>query len=529
LILCNIFIARCLWPCVARGPQVSGILPFLRKRMKHFFSLIMLLAASLWLATAQAQNYRPFRFGLSYQLSERTTPGDTTHLLRLATRQVQGPDSIFGFNARASRNSQVQYPGVCGFYTRRPNNLFGATLRLRPGSEYVLATASGTTFSLQPRAPLGQVWPATAAGLTGRVVSRTPGTVLGQPDSLATIALSDGAVLVLSRRFGWVSGPALGHYLSAQLPGATLTLTALPELGLGTNQLDAFAAYDFQPGDVFLHRSTSTVYVSFPTSCATTVWTRDSILSRSLSANGDTIRYLQRRRTLTRNCAGRFTLGAATTQPLRITRNISGLNQPTNAWLPTGSSSPNVSFVSLPAARTANYQQRPVRLSMLMLQCGPSTADSLLLADANSLDYGFHAWSAAGLGNTRIEVLGLSTEIDELIGYRKGAESWGQLTTFAQLLPMRESRPASTTAAFPNPFAAELAVAFALSRPQAVGLTLRDALGRVVREVAPASPQPAGARQLSLPTAGLPVGVYTLHLHFAGEGRTEVLRVLKAE
>ncbi|MDQ2795274.1 MAG: hypothetical protein M3Y12_14880 [Bacteroidota bacterium] len=496
--------------------------------MKHFSSQIILVIVSLWVTAAQAQNYRPFRFGLSYQLNERATPGDTTHLLRLATRQAQGTDSVFGFNARTSRRPSVLSPESCGYYTSRPDNLFGATLRLRPGGEYVLATANGATFSLRPRAPLGQVWPATTTGLTGHVTSRTLGTVLGQADSLATMVLSDGAVLVLSRRFGWVSGPALGHYLSGRLPQATLTLTALPELGLGLIQLDAFVVHDFQPGDVFLRRGTSTSYVGIPASCVSTIWTRDSILSRSLSANGDTIRYQQRRRTLTRGCYGPPTLGAATVQTLRITRNTSGLNQPTNAWLPVGTSAFSASIVNLPAARTANYQRRPVQLSILMLRCGTSTTDSLSLVDTSSLDYGFHIWTAAGLGNIRTEFLGFTTDIDELIGYRKGTETWGQLTPFAQLLAARDVRPATTTAAFPNPFAAELNVAFELGRPQAVGLTLRDALGRIVREQA-ATTRPGGAQRMALATAGLPGGVYTLHLHFAGEGRTEVLRVLKAE
>ena len=148
--------------------------------------------------------------------------------------------------------------------------------------------------------------------------------------------------------------------------------------------------------------------------------------------------------------------------------------------------------------------------------------------DTSSLDFGHHAWTAAGLGLVREEFLSFTVTTTELLGYRKGAESWGQLTTFAQLLPARASRPAGTTAAFPNPFADELTVAFELSGPQAVALTLRDALGREVLTRA-AMPLPAGSQHLSLPTAVLPEGVYTLHLRFATDGRTEVLRVLKAQ
>ena len=156
------------------------------------------------------------------------------------------------------------------------------------------------------------------------------------------------------------------------------------------------------------------------------------------------------------------------------------------------------------------------------------TADSTSPLSASNIDAGYSVSTAPGLGQTQEEYSSFSTETTVLIGYRKGSETWGQLTTFAQLLPARVSRPASTTAAFPNPFGAEIQVAFTLARPQPVGLALHDALGRQVLQMAPA-PQLAGARQLTLPTAGLPVGVYSLHLRFAQEGRTEVLRVLKTQ
>ena len=67
-----------------------------------------------------------------------------------------------------------------------------------------------------------------------------------------------------------------------------------------------------------------------------------------------------------------------------------------------------------------------------------------------------------------------------------------------------------------------------LDRPQAVVAELRDALGRVVLARS-AQALGAGPQQLVLPTAGLPAGLYVLHLRRAGEGRTEVLKVLKAE
>ena len=496
--------------------------------MKKLATLLLVLGTALTVRSTYAQQYRPFRFGSSYQLTARSTAGDTTHLLRLASRAAVASDSVFTFSPRASHQQRLPGQPYCGDYVRRADNLFGTTMTLRPGGVVVLAAANGRTFTLRPRAPLGQVWAATTTGLSAQVTARALGTVLGQSDSLATITLSDGASLVLSRRFGWVSGPTLGHYLNARLPAAVLTLTALPELGLGTPQLGAFVVYDFQPGDVFLRKSTTTGYLggNMP-SCVTYQWMRDSIISRTLSTNGDTLRYQQRSRTLSRDCAGRPTLGPARVETQRFTRSFSTLDQPTGFWAPSASSA-SIGTIHLPAYRTADYYQRPVQRHLQYQRCGASTADSISLSDTGGLDFGYHTWTAAGLGVTRTEILSFSTEIIELLGYRKGSESWGQLTTFAQLLAARDYRPASTTAAFPNPFGAELAVAFELGRPQAVGLTLRDALGRVVLTQA-AGIRPTGAQRLALATAGLPGGVYTLHLRFEGESRTEVLRVLKAQ
>ncbi|WP_310394501.1 hypothetical protein [Hymenobacter sp.] len=495
--------------------------------MKNFSALAIGLAGCLLASAAPAQNYRPFRPAFTYQLSEAATAGDTTYLLRLGAGQLQGGDSLFRFDRRTSRGRVNPAQGNCGAYVERPDNLFGATLRVRPGAEYVLAAANGRTFTLRPRQPLGQAWAATSSGLTAQVTARTLGTVLGQADSLAVITLSDGAVLTLSRRFGWVSGPALGRYLNPRLPAATLTLTALPELGLGTAQFGAFAVYDFQPGDVFLRKTTSSA--PFGLSCGPTQqWTRDSILSRALSLNGDTLRYQVRSRTLVRSCTSAVAvLSPALVSTLRITRTTGQLDQPTGFWGTSAASGP-AGRVHLPAFRTADYGGRPVQRHLAYEQCNAAAADTVSLRDMASRDFGLYISTAPGLGQTREEYISFMSDLTVLLGYRKGTETWGQLTTFAQLLPTRRGQPAAGTAAAPNPFGPELTVRLTLDRPRAVATELRDALGRVVLR-RPAQPLGAGPRQLVLPTAGLPAGLYTLHLYRAGEGRPEVLKVVKAE
>ena len=492
--------------------------------MKQAYFLLLCL---LLTTVGRAQNYRPFRAALTYQFSEATTAGDTTHLLRLGAGQPQGADSLFLFAPRTSRGRLVPNQGLCGRLVQRPDNLFGASLRVRPGAEYVLAAATGRTFTLRPRQPLGQPWTATAGGLTARVTARTLGTVLGQADSLATISLSDGAVLVLSKSLGWVSGPALGRYLNPRLPAAALTLTALPERGRGTDRLGAFAVYDFQPGDVFLRKNTASGLIGLPCRYSEE-WTRDSILSRSLSANGDTLRYRVRTQTLAHPCTSPVAvLRPATLQTLRIVRTTNSLNLPTGYWETSAASGP-AGPVHLPGWRTANYYGRRVQQQAVNLRCGGPAADTTTLSDAEVVDFGHRVWRAAGLGPTREEYVGLVYDLTVLLGYRKGPETWGQLPTFSQLLPARASRAAASTSAAPNPFGPELTVRLTLDRPQAVTAELRDGLGRIVLAEPPKT-LAAGTQQLTLATSHLPAGLYTLHLRFGQDGHPEVLKVLKAE
>ena len=123
--------------------------------MKHLSTLILMLAIGLHAVAVHAQNYRPFRFGLTYQLSASGSAGDTTHLLRLASRVVQGSDSVFLFDKRVSRGRALPNTGACGSYMQRADNLFGVSMVVKPGAEYVLTAANGRTFTLRPRTPVG--------------------------------------------------------------------------------------------------------------------------------------------------------------------------------------------------------------------------------------------------------------------------------------------------------------------------------------------------------------------------------------
>ena len=126
----------------------------------------------------------------------------------------------------------------------------------------------------------------------------------------------------------------------------------------------------------------------------------------------------------------------------------------------------------------------------------------------------------------------ISVNIRSLIGYRKAPllpggtpETWGSLRTFTQILSAKNKQPLATTAAFPNPFAQTLTLHFEAARAQSVTVRLYDALGRQVLTTSRAVL--AGKAEVELPTASVPAGLYTLHL--LREGRTEVLKVAKAQ
>lgn len=504
--------------------------------MRHRYHLLLTATGLLLASAAQAQQaWQPFRPRLAYQFSEHATPGDTTHTLRLASgTPVAGTpsDSLFRFTARVGRGSVVA--NCYGRLTLLPDNLFGATLRSQPRAVFTLAAANGRTLTLRPLAPVGQSWATGLAGLTASVSSRTVAPVLGTAsDSVATIQLSDGQVLRLSKRYGLLEGPSLDSYLNGRNRRRQLTLTALPERGLGTALTGPRAIYDYQPGDVFQSITTDVLYLSQST-CQQS-WQQDSVLTRQLSRTGDTLTYTLKSWRIDRGYGTPGAPGGFCSAPSTTT-----YSSYTSTLLVTSSTAPQAltSFYARPTGSLAGRRSsavsstsarvggRPEYTTELKGVCQNASPDSVVLVPV--VDISSSQRYGVGLGITFNQYGGFYDVVTtNLTAYRKGSQRWGTFVRPATLLPARSVQPAATTTAFPNPFAESLTVAFALARPQAVSISLRDALGRVVRTLPPAG-LPAGSRQVAVSTASLPAGLYTLHLYFAADARTEVLKVLKA-
>jgi hypothetical protein len=286
--------------------------------------------------------------------------------------------------------------------------------------------------------------------------------------------------------------------------------------------MGALAMYNFQPGDRLVYEYFYSMATGPFGPVRTTYLYSDSILSRVSSRTNDTVTYRVLRFSQQGNTTTvRTDVYTPTSTPLGT--------RPSQVYVPTNQGF--TQWALLPdAVRSSTYPTGRSVQRTINVQLCTTPYDTLGVTKTN-VDVTSGADYAVGLGHVRIHSLDMLSGIERitttLVGYRKGTETWGTLPRMAfAALATGTSRPAATTAAFPNPFGAELAVTFTLARPQPVGVVLRDALGRVVLERA-ATMYLAGSQQLLLATAGLPAGSYTAHLHFGQEARTEVLKVLK--
>lgn len=493
----------------------------------HIFPACGVAALLLLAGTSQAQNYRPFRPGLLYQLT--SAAGDSTVGVRLEKANAYAaPDSGYYFNTRLALNSPSS-TGSCGSMYRHFNGgtgPFGTGLSVRATGRATPDYAFGTGFLLKPGAPLNQSW-MVQGSLTAQVTTRAVEPVLGQPDSVVTISFSDGNVMKLSKTWGFVSGPAVLDYQSGRRSIRQLNLAALPTKRLGQVRLGARAMYDFQPGDVFWF-SVSQQSGNGPLPTPSTTYYGDSVLTRTPSRSGDTITYRIAR-------GGRATQAWSVYTLVVSDQLLPRLLLPSNRYEPTSSTGTEGTWLTDMAVDASRFNGRPVqRLFGRYYHCATPVPNRLWvqpsMPDVEQYDH-----YAPGLGRTHAAVINSTCcyTFTSLIGYRKGGvpsstnptpapEQWGTMMRFGSLLlSAADRRPAASTSAFPNPMTRELTVRFETQRPQTATLSLYNALGQLVQQRQQAVG--AGPALVLLPLPALPAGLYTLHLRH--DNRTEVLKL----
>lgn len=110
------------------------------------------------------------------------------------------------------------------------------------------------SFVLFPQAPVGATWLMDTAGnIRATVVSVEAGAVLGEVDSLKTIQLSNGSLLVLSQNHGLLRFPDLDH-------GGFFQLAGIENRHLGEHPPTWMDFHQFAVGDVFQRRSSAPIF-----------------------------------------------------------------------------------------------------------------------------------------------------------------------------------------------------------------------------------------------------------------------------
>lgn len=485
--------------------------------MEYNYLLAALLIGALG-PTAQAQTtaWRPFRPGFVYGFTGISAAPAATHTLRVDSAYATTTgDSVYTFN-RLLRPLLV---GNNYSHLKSRNNLLGARLRWRPGtSEYYLeanaepalgGAAAATTLLLKPRAAVGSTWSAsTAPVLTATLSSRVLGTVAGStPDSVATITLSNGQVLVLSRQYGLQAGPPwLTLTTGTATPPANWQQAMLPVGSLGG--YDPRTLFALNPGDE-LGYEYSELNPFYP-SCYSGSRLR-RIVSRQQTADSLILVYKEQDRVV-------YTCGTSTAFTPIIQKRwafslrtgaspqFPYLGLLTGEYRPTQASSTFTLFMGQgyqaqtgPIACLADAKIQP----FLAMYGGSPTQPYYQMG----IDLAYRSYSfATGLG------VGLWRSYDlestALVYYRKGITTCGSPANFTTLLPSRAAEAATAATLHPNPAAEAATLTLAAPTRPGTVLTLTDALGRRVwsHEVAPA--------QTSLPVAlaGQPAGLYLVQL-----------------
>jgi hypothetical protein len=488
--------------------------------MRHgYFLLVLALMLLSQLAAAQSTAWRPFRPGVVYSfLQARGTVTPThVHTLRIdsAYTTVAG-DSVYTFN-RLLRAA----PGGSGYpLFRSRNNLLGARLRWRSGtSDYYLeanaepalgSPSTAVALLLRPRVALGSTWVAsTAPSLTATLTSRTLGTVGNVPDSLATIVLSNGQLLLLSKRNGLLQGP---QWLTLSADGAMLPPN-WQQYGRPTplGPYDPRTLFALSVGDEVGYQLTASWYATF--SCQHGYRLR-RIVARQQTTDSLLLSYREQDVITTTNAPNCSGIPGTAYSAIR-----------TGRWafsLRTGAS-PQWPFLGLLAGE---YRRAPGTTAWLTgrgYDLEFSTGNCLLEAAP------MYFWGLYGAGSTGpylpgIDYLALNQTFTPTLGigpdyftdyyentlayYRRGNTSCGQPLYFAGLLSAHVAQATTAATLAPNPATEGTTLTLAAPAPPQATLTLTDALGRQVWS----TPVATGQLDVAIPLAGTPAGLYLVQL-----------------
>ncbi|PJJ58925.1 T9SS type A sorting domain-containing protein [Hymenobacter chitinivorans] len=503
--------------------------------------LLVLAALFASVLTVKAQSWKPFRQGLIYAYQPSSAEaGSDAHTFRVDSAYVTTTgDSVFTFN-RMMRRAPGGYEGT--FY-KSHNNLFGARLQWRPGTfEYqLLVTAdptagqSATALLLRPCVAVGTTWMASQSPLVTATLSSRGLQSFGSPavaDTLATITLSNGQVVRLSRRYGLVSATELVYpysgaskeYVQAALPAPLLESAYSP-----------LKIFDMQPGDEL-------GYVQEPFSYGSLVCSRTyklrQIKTRQQTADSLIYTYQEQSRTQTYNVPGcGFPAGSSMTNVAKARLAISLRTGQTKQFSVVFGALPMLSGEYRVASATGNDPRLVVGTGLVNQTLGGCMGSSRNVGYQLMYPYTYNNtpglyWrglDAMTIGQSFSPELGLGDLVTAETSLRYYTRTRGGVTStcgtrsdFATLLPARPAQSAPGFQAFPNPVTETMWLQLEAPAQPGTSIVVQDAIGRLVWRAA----VPAGQTSVPVSLRNQPAGIYLVQLQTT-EGAARTVRVQK--
>ena len=505
------------------------------KAMKNKYTILLLVMLLGTAGAGRAQTaWRPFRPGLIYSFGTAGSP--VTYLLRLDSAYTTAAgDSAWAFN-RLLRPTDGRAMGGQFFFggaRKSRNNLFGARLLWQPGTaEFMLENVAEGSYQpalalrLLPRAAVGSTWAAsTAPALSATLSSRTwqpVSAAAGSPfDSVATITLSSGAVLRLSRQYGLLAGP---RWLATSGAAPQWAVAQLP-VTFANSPLYPATLFDFQPGDRLGYAETPQSVGSPP--CATT-YTLRVIQTRQVVGDSLLYTYRQQQRIATSTTFGCGAPGTVLTLPHtgRLAFSLRTGRSPQFEALPLLSGEYRASdrpfattsvVVGLGVATPTFSTCQTGSAGLYYLQMHAFGTLYSTLSDGNWFQ-AFAPQTGAGDAQTHDNYLQYFVKT----AVSGTTVTCGSATNFIGLLPVRAALAAASASLSPNPAAEAATLTLAAPARSGAALRLTDALGRHVWS----GPVPAGQLAAAVPLAGRPAGVYLLQVQ-RPEAASVTLRLVK--
>lgn len=484
---------------------------------------VLLLGLEGW--RANAQNYRPFGPQRTYHYQTAGTPAHL-HTFRVDSVYAAGSDSIFCFNRTngylASVGGGQSYPRPM---SRR--NVFGGFQRWSAATGEAVFTAADTTAAVRllTQAAVGQSWAFTPA-VQATLVSRQAGQLLGQPDTVLTIHLSDGMTIQLARRYGLLAGPGFDYYLGRSyepsLVQRPFVLAGVPELALGTADLRWSSIWDLRPGDDLYYQASSTGEIATPGGTSARSRYRLRILGRQLNATGDSLRFTADRTEMQDLFSAIYWSG---TQQTRYA------HQPLHRFtVPLEGATPMLTAVPNENQGAAFFPSGswPAVLHPDTLDNHATFGNRFYFEGGSTVRY------AAGLGQVYEHrywmddptIPGSGHHVSyRLTGFVKNGHAWGD--TAAIVLGTPPPRQLVPVTLLPNPSESTdrpPLLTCSLDEPQVVTLALYDALGRQLWTHT--QQLMAGEQRLPINSRPLTPGLYRLRLTLA-DGRQRVLALVR--